>query len=74
MIISPESEFDWKSISVEEPKLGFYGNYSSKVYVKGRKGEERPIYIKITQTKNSVEISGVWPFSPSKSKSKEKLD
>ena len=74
IFIALDSDFDWNTIVVTEPKSKSFNKGQSKpqnqwvssdVYVKGPNGEKRPIFIELTKQFFSG-ISGVWPFGTDK--------
>ena len=75
IFISLDSDFDWSTIVVSEPKKNSFtkgkGNNSpnewvtSDVYVEGPNGLKRPIFIELAKQYFSG-ISGTWPFGTKK--------
>ena len=74
IFISLDSDFDWKTIVVSEPKRNSFTKgrskvqnqwVSSDVYVQGPNGVKRPIFIELSKQFFSG-ISGVWPFGTDK--------
>ena len=74
IFISLDSDFDWNTIVVSEPKSKPFNKgrsnvqnkwVTSDVYVQGPNGVKRPIFIELSKQFFSG-ISGVWPFGTDK--------